>query len=98
MLVHDEFMAHDASPQPFNETRPKSGVLTPASETSSLHDSQTLSRKRKRDNTENGNGLEDLLSERFTVKVGCISSQSSYHVADPPYSHTHLLSMTSLVP
>lgn len=69
MLVHDEFMAQDTSSQA-SETRPKSGILTPASEGSSFDESQTTSRKRKRDYIGNGNGLEDLLSERFTVKVG----------------------------
>ncbi|KFY96966.1 hypothetical protein V500_02259 [Pseudogymnoascus sp. VKM F-4518 (FW-2643)] len=67
MLVHDGFMAQDASLQ-CSETRPKSGVLTPASDGSSHNGSQVISRKRKRDPVENGGGLEDLLSERFTVK------------------------------
>ncbi|KFY00989.1 hypothetical protein V490_01125 [Pseudogymnoascus sp. VKM F-3557] len=67
MLVHDGFMAQDASLQ-CSETRPKSGVLTPASDGSPNDGSQVLSRKRKRDPVENGGGLEDLLSERFTVK------------------------------
>ncbi|KFY16004.1 hypothetical protein V491_05471 [Pseudogymnoascus sp. VKM F-3775] len=67
MLVHDGFMAQDASLE-CPETRPKSGVLTPASDGSSHDGSQVLSRKRKRDQIENGGGLEDLLSERFTVK------------------------------
>ncbi|KFY17185.1 hypothetical protein V492_00830 [Pseudogymnoascus sp. VKM F-4246] len=67
MLVHDGFMAQDASSQ-CSQTRPKSGVLTPASDASSPNGSQVPSRKRKRDPVENGGGLEDLLSERFTVK------------------------------
>ncbi|KFY77922.1 hypothetical protein V498_09215 [Pseudogymnoascus sp. VKM F-4517 (FW-2822)] len=67
MLVHDGFMAQDASLQ-CSETRPKSGVLTPASDGSSHDGSQVISRKRKRDAVENGGGLEELLSERFTVK------------------------------
>ncbi|OBT46015.1 hypothetical protein VE00_03754 [Pseudogymnoascus sp. WSF 3629] len=67
MLVHDEFMAQDASLQ-CSETRPKSGVLTPASDGSSHDGSQVISRKRKRGPVENGGGLEELLSERFTVK------------------------------
>ncbi|OBU01374.1 hypothetical protein VE01_00230 [Pseudogymnoascus verrucosus] len=69
MLVHDGFMAQDASLQ-CSETRPKSGVLTPASDASSHshNGSQVISRKRKRDPVENGGGLEELLSERFTVK------------------------------
>ena len=71
MLVHDGFMAQDASLE-CPETRPKSGVLTPASDGSSHDGSQVLSRKRKRDQIENGGGLEDLLSERFTVKVRTI--------------------------
>ncbi|OBT69328.1 hypothetical protein VE03_01150 [Pseudogymnoascus sp. 23342-1-I1] len=60
-------MAQDASLQ-CSETRPKSGVLTPASDASSHNGSQVISRKRKRDPVENGGGLEELLSERFTVK------------------------------
>jgi hypothetical protein len=65
MLDHDGFMAQDASSQA-SEARPKSGILTPASESSlNQDDSQLISRKRKRD----GSNLADLLSEKFTVKV-----------------------------
>ena len=66
MLVHSESTPQDASSL-HSDARSKTGVLTP--DTDGSAESRSNARKRKRDDVPNDNGVEDLLSESFLVKV-----------------------------
>ena len=85
MLVHSESMLHDASSLS-SDTRPKSGILTPASGASA--ESRSNARKRKREDEPGDNGVEDLLSETFSVKVRC---SPPYLRCPPDTIHSRLL-------
>lgn len=69
MLVHSESIPQDVS-SVNPDTRSKSGILTLHTDGSA--ESRSNARKRKRDNVAADNGVEDLLSESFSVKVCCI--------------------------
>lgn len=85
MLVRSESTPQDASSL-HSDTRSKSGILTPASDGSA--ESHSNARKRKREDIPVDNGLEDLLSESFSVKVCCIPP---YHRCPSDTLHSHIL-------
>ena len=92
MLVRRESTPQDVSSL-HSDTRSKSGVLTPDTGGSGgSSEGYSNARKRKRDEVPGDNGVEELLSESFSVKVQSFLSHPGC-LADNLYSRIPQLHM-----